>query len=99
MSEQAAFFEPLRRKRRRVSKPSALAERYSRLADWYATNKPGLKSISISADDAYSLRKHWQTKDAKHNGEQECRIAGFHVSADGSISWRGFDLIPVDANA
>lgn len=96
MTEQTTFVEPLKRKRRKVSKPSALADSYSRLADWYATNKPGLKSISISADDAYSLRKHWQTKDAKHNGEQECRMAGFHIDEKGAISWRGFDLLPVD---
>lgn len=93
---QTSFVEPLKHKRRKTTAPAKIAETIGRLADFYAVNKPGLKSISISADDAYSLRKYWATKNDKTNGERECRSVGFHISDDGAISWRGFDLIPVD---
>lgn len=90
---QTTFVEPMKRRRMKITAPAKIAAQINKLTDWYAVNKPGLRSVTISSDDAYSIRSLWTKKDAKVNGEQECRAAGFHVDAKGHMSWRGFDLI------
>ena len=90
MNEQAMFFEKVRRKRRKITPPEKIAACLSRLADFYAVNKPGLKSMHISADDAWSLRELAARDEA--GGTNEIRMAGF-VLRGNDIEWRGFNLV------
>lgn len=106
MNEQTTFVEPLKRAKRVRTKPQKLAEKFKTLAEWYAANKPDVRVLRISRDDAWSLRESW-IKD-----ETECRMAGFRLQMErartrpGSISdeipsaievksmsYRGFDLV------
>jgi hypothetical protein len=57
MNEQTTFVEPLKVSKRTRSTPEKIAARINPLADWYKANKPAVKSIRITADDAYSLRQ------------------------------------------
>jgi len=91
MSEQALMWQKIRRRRRVRTKPADIAANLDRLANFYATNKPGLKSMTISADNAWSLREAWKSK------ENEVRLSGFHIADSGEISWRGFDLVEQQA--
>lgn len=88
MSDQATFFEPLRRKRRKITAPDKIATKIGTLAEWYRANKPEVKCIRISSDDAFSLRQMWNDETSR----QQVRMAGFNVLGS-SISWRGFDLM------
>jgi len=88
MSEQAVFFEPLRRKRRTVTAPDKIASKISTLAEWNRANKPDVKCIRVSADDAYSIRQMWSDADKRN----QVRMAGFDVLGN-NISWRGLDLM------
>lgn len=92
MNEQTTFVEPLARKRRVVTGPAKIAEKMKPLAEWYSLNKPNLKSMRISSNDAYSLRTMW--KDPKK--QPEVRMAGFDIRGQ-DIHWRGFDLTEVSA--
>lgn len=94
---QTTFVEPLKRKRRKFTHAAKIAENIGRLAEWYRANKPDVKSITITADDAYSIRKLWATKDAKTHGERECRASGFSVNDAGEIHWRGFMLTSAES--
>lgn len=89
MAEQASFFEKVRARKRKRTKPSELAAKISVLVEWFAANKPQVKLIRISPDDAWSLREAWKAN------EIECRTCGFHIT-DHEISFRGFDLQAVE---
>lgn len=89
MTAQTTFVEPVRRRRRKLNKPEQIADGLNRLTDFYAVNKPGLKSVTISHDDAWSIREYWRDKEK----QQIARMAGFNVTDAGEMSWRGFDLI------
>jgi hypothetical protein len=49
---------------------------------------PSVKSIRISADDAFSLRQL-----VKEKKFIELSGAGFRVDAGGGLAWRAFDLV------
>ncbi len=86
-------FVPLPKSRRKTTKPKTIVDNLCRLSDWYAVNRPGLRSMTISADDAYSLRQLWKKKDAKVDGKAELRSQGFCISDTGDITWSGFELV------
>jgi hypothetical protein len=88
MNQQAMFFERVRRPRKKLTAPGKIADKLTTLADWYRTNKPNVKCIRITADDAHSLRSMWGDKDKK----AEVMMAGFNIR-EKDIHWRGFDLI------
>jgi hypothetical protein len=90
---QTTFVEPLKITKRKVTAPEKIAAKLKKLADWYRENKPDQRSMTIMADDAFSIRTLWKKKDSRHDGEMECRMAGFNMSDTGELSWRGFDLI------
>lgn len=96
MNEQTSFVEPLKRVRRVKTKPTKLAEKLAEklttLADWYKTNKPSVKILRITKDDAWSLREAWL------ENQIECRKNGFScmISTPKTVtamSFRGFDLV------
>jgi hypothetical protein len=88
--EQLSFVQKIRRKARVKSAPEDIAKRIQVLADFYRAQKPGQKSITISRDDAWSIREAAK-KDEKER-TNEVAMAGFHVRGQ-DIEWRGFDLV------
>ena len=90
MSEQLSFVQKVRRKARVRSGPEDIAARIAVLANFYREQKPGQKTITISRDDAWSIREALKN-DAKDR-TNIVAMAGFHVRGEG-LEWRGFDLV------
>lgn len=67
-------FVPLPKARRKVTKPKTIVDNLKRLSDWYAVNKPGLRSMTISQDDAYSLRQLWKRRMPRPMVRQSCAL-------------------------